>query len=201
MKVKWIDMGAPKFSVKAKEYKVTDLPYTKVEASAFVRDENEKEIRKRIEKVIETEAPISEWLLIKRVINSFGIMKAGIHVRNKMFKILDNMELKTSDDYDKQIYWRNDQREARYKTYRIAKQEEAIRDITQVPTCEIASAVYAICQEKNESYSYDELARLTAQLLGYTRMGSNVKLAMKRGIAYAVSEYPLQKNGSNYSLK
>lgn len=198
MKVKWIDVGEPEINIREEIYKVTSLPITQMDANSFLKDGNEKEIMKRIEAVIDCEAPITEWLLIKRVINSFGIMKAGIHVRKKMFNILDNMNLNSSEEYDQKIYWRSSQRPKRYKAYRLPnKSEEAARDVTNIPVTEISNVVYQVLIEE-ENLDYKELMRLSALRLGYTRMGTNVKLNMKRAITMAEERYPIEKKGNIY---
>ena len=134
MKVKWIDAGMPEIIIKEELYEVTDLPLTRIDSSSFLKDRNENEIKKRIKRIIEQEAPITEWLLIKRLINSFGIQKAGTHIRKKMFDILDDMELNKNEEYDKTIYWKDSQRPTRYKRYRLpGGNEESARDVNNVP--------------------------------------------------------------------
>ncbi len=198
MKVKWIDIGKPDIIIKEEVYEVTSLDFTRVNVNDFLKEGNEEEIISRIRKVIDTEAPITEWLLIKRVINSFNIQKAGIHIRKKMFDILDQIDLNINEEYDMTIYWKDTQRIARYKTYRVpGYNEESIRDVTNVPIIEISNVVYKVLQEEG-NLIFDDLARLTALKLGYTRMGSNVKKATKRGIEMALERYPIEKSGNFY---
>ena len=198
MKVNWIDIGKIDIVIKEKTYEVTKLPITKVDSNSFLKEGNEKEIEARILDVIEIEAPITEWLLIKRVINSFGVYKAGIHVRKKMFDILDGMDLKSTEEYDNKIYWKESIRPSRYKTFRVpGRSEESARDITNIAVSELSNCVYQVLVEEGE-LEYEELARLTALRLGYTRMGSNVRLGMKRAIEMAVDRYPIKKQGNIY---
>lgn len=198
MKVKWIDAGMPEIIIKEELYEVTDLPLTHVDSNSFLKDRNENEIKKRIEEIIEQEAPITEWLLIKRLINSFGILKAGTHIRKKMFDILDGMELNKSEEYDKTIYWKQTQRPTRYKRFRLpGSDEESARDVTNIPIIEISNAVYKVLVDEG-SLKYDDLARLTALKLRYTRMGSNVKQSIKRAINMATKRYPIQVKDNIY---
>lgn len=200
--MKWIDVKEPtkKRNVKKAVYEVAQLPQTEIDSNQFLKAENTKEIKKRILQVIEVEAPITEWLLIKRVINSFGIWKAGTNIRTKMFSILDTMHLNDMEDYDMHIYWRNDQIPKKYYTFRLfGDEEEACRDIINVPTIEISNAIYFILNEEGPM-DYETLTRTTAAMLGYTRMGSNVVSQMKRGVKQAVKRFHLDEYGGTYSI-
>ncbi len=199
--VKWIKLDTKNIGdrpIQKEVYHVTKLPITRMESNRFLEMPNENEIAERILKVIDEEAPITEWLLIKRVINSFGIQKAGVHIRTKMFDVLDNMNLKKIEEYDMPIYWRTSQIPANYKSYRVfSNDEESHRDITNVPICEIANAVADTLKE-NKQMDYESLVRESANKLGYTRLGKNVIVAMKRAVQQACEKYPVKKEGSIY---
>ena len=200
-KVKWIKVEVQdprERKIKAQPYAVTKLPVTRTTSKLFLEMPNDEEIKKRIVAVIKEEAPITEWLLIKRVINSFGIQKAGVHIRTKMFDVLDNMKLKIEEEYDQQIYWRSSQVPQNYRIYRtFTNDDESHRDVTNVPIIEISNAI-AETLEENERMDYESLVRETACKLGYTRLGKNVTQAMKRGVQMACERYPIKKDGSNY---
>ena len=138
--------------------------------------------------VIEEEAPVTEWLLIKRVINSFNIWKAGSSIRTYMERILSGMDLDKTLDDDAVIYWKVVQDPASYSLYRLFGRDElACRDALQVPAAEFANAMLAVLK-KQSVMTADELKRETAQLMGYTRMGSNVSdkvnQALKLNVKY-----------------
>ena len=82
----------------SKTYAISDLPFTSVSSDELLSGELNAEIEKRIKAVIRDEAPIHEWLLIKRVINSFDLYKAGSRIKTHMDAILKEMKLNALTD-------------------------------------------------------------------------------------------------------
>jgi hypothetical protein len=178
-------------------YSAADLPYTAVTSEEFLDGSLTAEIKKRIKAVIQEEAPVCEWLLIKRVINSFGIYKAGARIKPEMEAILSMMKLNVQTDKTGRVYWKSTQSPEKYSGFRLfGDYDLTCRDVQYVPDAEIANAAAYICAGK--TLSYDDLARQTAALLGYTRMGSNVVQGMKRGIAYAVKTKRISSKSGQY---
>ena len=182
-----------------KIYAAADLPFTAVTSDEFLSGELTAEIRKRIQAVIKEEAPVTEWLLIKRVINSFGIYKAGARIRPEMEAILAGMKLNVQTDQTGRVYWKARQNPATWNEYRLfGDYDLTCRDVQLLPDAEIANAAAAVAAK--QSLEYSELARQTAELLGYTRMGSNVTAGMKRGIDLALKTRRISKKGRMYSI-
>lgn len=166
-------------------YEICDLPFTSVTSEELLSGEFDTEIRKRIKAVVAREAPICEWLLIKRVINSFDLYKAGARIKAHMDEILHSMKLNVIADQSGPVYWKTAMKPVSYSTYRLfGAYDLTCRDVLYVPDVEIANAAAFVASK--EGLDYENLARKTAALLGYTRMGTNVSAGMKRGIAYAV---------------
>lgn len=186
-------------AIKESVYIVADLPFTACSSADFLAGAEDQEIRRRIRTVIKTEAPITEWLLIKRVINSFDIWKAGSNIRTMMISILADMNLHSSVEYDTVIFWKRTQNPASYSEYRLfGKDDLSCRDVTNVPVPEIANAMAAVLK-KNGSMEYEELARAAAELLGYSRMGSNVREAMQHAAEYGTETRKFRRRGSVYT--
>ena len=187
--------------IKESIYTVTDLPYTPCSLNDFLQGKEDDEIRRRIRAVIKKEAPITEWLLIKRVINSFDIWKAGSNVRTLMISILSDMNLNTAVEYGTITFWKPLQNPKSYYEYRLFGNDDlTCRDVTQVPIAEIANAMTAVLKA-NGSMEYEELAKETSSLLGYSRMGSNVKEAMKQAAEYGSEIKRFRRKGTTYTAK
>ena len=86
-------------------YEAADLPVTKIDSQNFTELVSIPDVKKRVKAVISTEAPITEWLLIKRVINSFQVYKSGSKIRPFMTQILKDMKLKVTEDETGNVYW------------------------------------------------------------------------------------------------
>lgn len=187
--------------MKKKTYQVADLPFTAVSSRDFVKEPPAEEIRKRIRQVIRKEAPITEWLLIKRVINSFDIWKAGSSVQAYMKDILDSMDLPRTAEHTGPVYWKKQDDAVSYADYRVfGKDDLACRDVMQVPTAEMANAMAAVLAAK-EPLAYKQLVRETAALMGYTRMGTNVRSCMDYAVQYGVKKKIIKEKKDGYVLK
>ncbi|MBR4162375.1 MAG: DUF3320 domain-containing protein [Solobacterium sp.] len=188
-------------SFKKKIYQVTDLPFTSVSSKDFLENPPVAEIKKRIQTVIKKEAPITEWLLIKRVINSFDIWRSGSSIKELMTDVLLSMPLAKTAEHNDSVYWKKQSDPASYNEYRIFGNDDlSCRDVMQVPEAELANALCAVLSEKG-SLPYDELTRETAALMGYTKMGSNVKACMDNAVKYSVKHKKIQKKKELYALK
>ena len=168
--------------MKKKTYQVADLPFTAVSSRDFVKEPPAEEIRKRIRQVIRKEAPITEWLLIKRVINSFDIWKAGSSVQVCMKDILDSMDLPRTAEYTGPVYWKKQEDAGSYADYRLfGKDDLACRDVMQVPTAEMANAVAAVLAAEG-ILPYDQLVKKTAETTGYSRMVSHLSACVGQAV-------------------
>lgn len=179
-------------------YEICDLPFTSLSSDQLLSGEYDDEIARRIKAVIAAESPVTEWLLIKRVINSFDLYKAGARIKAHMDEILGRMKLNAVNDQSGTVYWKPRQKPDSYNIYRLfGSYDLTCRDVLYVPDIEIANAAAFIASKQR--LAYEDLARQTAALLGYTRMGSNVSAGMKRGITCAVKTKRIAVKGGKYT--
>ena len=142
-------------------------------------------IRKKLETVVAKEAPVAKSILVRRVVQSYGITRAGSRITAYLDKMIDGMGLKTHQQDDMTFYWAPEQDPETYFTYRPAPSEEDRRDIKEVPVQEAAGAVCQVLEDQI-SLSQDDLIRESAKLLGYTRLGTSVTYLFSNAIRYAV---------------
>ncbi len=128
-------------------------------------------LREVILSVIETEAPIYEQLLNRRVTQTCGISRAGARIQGYLVSVYSSMGLKSTTDSGGRLYWRQDQSPEEYREIRAGGDER--REIEQIPDCELEGAVRAILALE-VGLPRDDLIREAAKLLGFSRLGSNV---------------------------
>ena len=180
-------------------YEAADLPVTKIDSQNFTELVSIPDVKKRVKAVISTEAPITEWLLIKRVINSFQVYKSGSKIRPFMTQVLKDMKLKVTVDETGNVYWSAKTNPKNYNKVRVfGSYEETCRDVTQVPTVEIANALQYVLRD--EAMEEDVMIRTAAQLLGCTRIGANVREGMQRGLRLALKEKKIRRGKGVCSL-
>lgn len=154
-------------------------------------------IQSRIEAVLAVEAPISETLLTRRVLQSFGISRAGSRIQARMDEIYRRMRLKKTIHNGVVVFWNNEQDPNTYVGCRYSGSE--IRDIRDVPVQEIANAICAVLHEQI-SMGSDDLVREAAKKTGYTRIGSNVANSLQSAIRYAENQKYIELSSNDRYL-
>ena len=171
----------------AKVYSATWLADGYLSPDDFLHPYYVGTIRKSILKVLQTEAPVSEGVLIRRVVQSYGIARSGSRIQGHMTALLSSMRLRTTTQGDQKIYWNSDQDPKTYTGFRASGDGDNRRDAKDVPVEEAANAVCYVLYDQ-VSMSHDDLVRESANLLNYTRMGSNVVAIFGAAIRYAQRE-------------
>ena len=181
-------------------YAPAKLKQAEVAAEDFLLPRYTAGIRKKIETVIAAEAPISKGLLVRRVVQSYGITRAGSRIQSHMDGILKGMSLLTTTLDDQVFYWRADQDPAAYPIFRVSDSEETRRDPKDIPVQEAANAVTQVLADQISMVS-DDLIRESAKLLGFSRLGTAVTPLMTTAITYAAAKGTIAtgQNG-NYVL-
>ena len=165
-------------------YTAAVLPVKFLSAEEFTEPKQVRNIQKKIEMVIKTEAPVSVPMLTRRVVQSFGISRAGSRIQGHMDTILRQMDLKMTQQEDITFCWKQNQDPDAFVGFRVSGDGDCKRDVRDVPVQEVANAIYTVLYEQI-SMGQNDLLRETANKLGYTRLGNNVLSALACGIAYA----------------
>lgn len=165
-------------------YRATVLPGRYVSPEDFITPRYDREIADAVNAVLENEAPICETLLMRRVVQSFGIARSGSRIQEKMLRLFTRMNRPYTKQAGVKVYWRNDQDPEAYACFRVSGEGENKRDAKEVPLEEASNAICYVLREQI-SLSEDDLIREGAKQLGYTRMGNVVISLMRGGIAKA----------------
>ncbi len=176
--------AAPAVVKSAPIYKAATVPVKFLSADWFVEPQYIRDIQSKITLVINAEAPVSQATLIRRVVQSYGIARAGSRIQGHMGTILRKMNPKATKQEDAVFYWKQEQNPDAYVGFRVSGEGENRRDVRDVPVQEVANAIYAVLYEQ-VSMAQEDLLRETAKKLGYTRLGGNVLSQLALGIQYA----------------
>lgn len=173
------------------EYVPASLKTVNYPADAFFLPENRSLILKQINEVMNCEAPISKSLLCKRVLSAWGITRLVQKIETYFDSLLDECNYYKSKHEDISFFWTNENNYREYTIYRTNSK----RDAVDLPPEEIANGMKKILAE-DISLPIADLSRLTAQLFGFARSGSNVDAAMSRGLKVAIDKgYMKEENG------
>jgi len=172
------------------DYKVTPLKFSGVIAEEFTLPNWEGLIMRQITEVMDCEAPISRDQLCKRVLSMWGISRVGSRIDYHFSRLFSRMNLKSTGEGIVRYYWREDQDPETHLNYRVF-----IANAADISPEEISVAVKEVL-ESQISLSVDDLVRETAKLFGFSRLGSVVEPAMRRGIVKAIQRgFAKEENG------
>jgi hypothetical protein len=160
-------------------------------ADAFLEPGNAREIQKRIRAVAAGEAPVSAGVLTKRVVQSFGIARAGSRIQAHMQQLLQKVNLPTTVQEDQVFYWNKEQNPAEYPLYRVG----GGRDVREIPLEELANAACAVLREQI-SMAREDLLRETGKKLGLTRLGGNATAWLEASVDYAMAHNLLTQDAA-----
>jgi len=167
-------------------YMAAGLPSQAISAEEYILPEYTTHIATRFQMALQLEAPISEALLIRRVLQSCGIARAGNRIQARSIAVLRNIRAKFTEHDGQKIYWNDDQDPSAYRGFRATGEGENKREAKDAPVQEIANAICAVLEEQI-GLPKEDLIRETAKKLGYARTGPLVVTAVDRGITYATA--------------
>ena len=117
--------------------------------------------------IIDTEAPITSDLLYKRIVRAYGLTRVSPRLQTVVDHTLRlTNAISTPNGESGRTYWSDTVRPEGYDRYRTGSR----RDFADVPLVEVENAMLYVI-EQQISLNLDDLKRLTAYQLGYTRKG------------------------------
>jgi hypothetical protein len=157
------------------------------------------ELAKVVEQVLAAEAPIHVELLARRVAAYFGVGRVTPRIVEQIRSVLDGRG-QIGDEPD--VVWRADQDPASVQSVRVAGNNAvAVRDITEIPLSEVASAARLVV-ERASGLSSADLVRDCARLLGFARITEKVTGRVARGVELAATrELIAIENGRAHLLQ
>ena len=170
----------------ASAYQVAALKPLTLQPDEFLLPKYKTSIQSRIRKVMAAEAPISENLLIRRVLQSYGISRSGSRIHARMNEIFHSMGLSSTQTDAQRFYWNPEQDPEQYNLFRAGTSEDTKRDAKDIPIQEAANAVCFVLYEQG-GLSREDLVREAARVMGYTRTGSVVTPLFEAAIFHCVN--------------
>ena len=184
---------APKLTDSAsrpyKNTKITPLG----SSEEFYLPENAEKIKNLTEKIISVEAPVSRKLLMKKVLNAWGITRGGSKVEVIFADVIKSIPKNITADEDRVFIWTKEQDPETYSIYRVEDEDTENRDIDEIVSEEIRNAVKEVlCQQI--SLSESDLIKETAKKFGYSRIGGVIEKTIGFAIEKEVQAGRLKKS-------
>ena len=182
-------------NTRQKQYVTAMLDQTKLkfnEESTVLR----QRVTERISRLLDKEQPIMNTLVYKRMAEYLGLTRAGQRVQEYLDVILMAHAYRDPrSDKDGDIYWKSASDADGYDSYRTGGN----RDANDIPVIEAANAVVDIIQQ-NISVPMDELKRVTALQLGFTRRGAKVDALTERAVRLLLREQRIIDNSGMLTI-
>jgi very-short-patch-repair endonuclease len=186
-----VDIPSPTEGIEYyKPYQISVLIPSPYGSEEFFYPGHRRIILNQIKEIMDAEAPISKSLLCKRVLAAWGISRLGQRLDSYINELLLSSDFYVSDSDNLAFYWLNEEQYLQYDLFRTG-----LRDAVDLPPEEVANAMKYVLTDEI-SLPTTDLSRLSAQLLGFARGGSNVDAAMHRGLVKAIDKgYLKVENG------
>lgn len=173
-------MRFPFYSDGIMTYQTCMLETTAMDAKTFIAGDRE-EMARRFRSVIETEGPIVDDLLQKRVLHSYGLAKRGNRIQPVLDEVMDSLHAKatiqiSADGKEHRVFWPDSMEAASFHDCRIPSG----RDITEIPVVEIANLMESLGVRPKQ-----KLFDACAKELGFKKKGSNIRKTF--ALAYRLS--------------
>ena len=156
-------------------------------------------VRKQVAILINTEQPITNNLIYKRIVKAWGLTRVTPRIQGLVDNILGIFYTEDNDEEETKqkvrTYWADEQAPSGYTYYRQANG----RDVLDIPLIEIKNAMlYTI--EQQISVPREECKRLTSQVLGYSHFGKKIEQATEQALVNLLEEKKLLSNDDMVSL-
>jgi len=174
-------------------YRIAEVPEGRREPDDIYAERHRDELKELLHAVLRVEAPVSLSVLARRILPFYGLKRATTRVEERLRSVLGR-SAKIADE----IVWRLEQDPATYAEVRLAP-SEARREAPEVPLEEVANAAISILRA-SVALDHDELVKLTARTLGFTRTGERVAEHMASGIASLVKRGGARRDGEKVVL-
>lgn len=160
------------------------MPVKGASPELFMEPRSRRKVMEQISEVLEKESPVSKTLLYRRVLDAWGISRAGSRLAAHLDSLMHEMNILQSVHGKRTFLWWGSQHPEHYAEYRLPANDAEKREAEDLPPQEVAAAVHALLQ-RQLSLPRSEAVREVARMLGYGRLGSKVEEVMREGVEEA----------------
>ncbi len=180
--------------VEKRKYLKASLDQISLTAETFSSGSADEEIKRRIEEIIAQEAPVMKEILVKRLINSLSLYKAGAIIAEHIDALLSQMDL---DEEDEVFYSGRD-----ISFFRPSNEDENnFRYSYQIPPVEAENAIIYIYENNgNKCMKKKDVLVSFSSLMGYQRKGSEVRSLFEKAFVKLRKDGRIISRSSGFSL-
>lgn len=152
------------------EYRVFEKDLSQITIDNFYDRQTKKLIKEAISEIVQVEGPISQPALIRTLINSTGLGRAGKNISEHLDKLVATADVKITRQSGVRFLWNHGSNPADYYTFRFQEQ----RNTEDICKYELKNAVCCLLQE-NGPMTKEEITKAMVSLLGYSRSSHRIE--------------------------
>ena len=152
------------------EYRVFEKDLSQITIDNFYDRQTKKLIKEAISEIVQVEGPISQPALIRTLINSTGLGRAGKNISEHLDKLVATADVKITRQSGVRFLWYHGSNPADYHTFRFQEQ----RNTEDICKYELKNAVCCLLQE-NGPMTKEEITKAMVSLLGYSRSSHRIE--------------------------
>lgn len=152
------------------EYRVFEKDLSQITIDNFYDRQTKKLIKEAISEIVQVEGPISQPALIRTLINSTGLGRAGKNISEHLDKLVTTADVKITRQSGVRFLWNHGSNPADYHTFRFREQ----RNTEDICKYELKNAVCCLLQE-NGPMTKEEITKAMVNLLGYSRSSHRIE--------------------------
>ena len=152
------------------EYRVFEKDLSQITIDNFYDRQTKKLIKEAISEIVQVEGPISQPALIRTLINSTGLGRAGKNISEHLDKLVATADVKITRQSGVRFLWNHGSNPADYHTFRFQEQ----RNTEDICKYELKNAVCCLLQE-NGPMTKEEITKAMVSLLGYSRSSHRIE--------------------------
>ncbi len=166
-----------------RQYKTANIKAENVSSDYLFDENNAESITARLTSIVEKEEPISKEFLIKRCLNSYGIMRSGVNINARMEQLAAGLDC-PSETLDGTVFYRADDDCLDCGFYRSASLVK--REPSDISPYEAVAAMCAVLDEKPVMYPGDLIKEASVRL-GYGKLNSALADRLAFSLDYGVA--------------
>jgi REase_MTES_1575/Protein of unknown function (DUF3320)/AAA domain len=135
-----------------------------------------------VEKIVDAEGPIHQDEVSRRVAEAFGKERAGARISSISVKALRRAKQHSDHLRDQDEFWFTLAQQKSPPVRNRSEEQGPTLKAENISLMEIGAAI-SIAREDNAGGSDDELVRSAAQLLGFRRVGPELRMRLRSGLS------------------
>ena len=155
-------------------------------------------LRQKLAQVVAAEAPVSEEVLLRRVLQSLGVQRAGARLQKRLSELAKTLNAQKTTQGGRVFYWRRDSAPEAYRLLRTPKPGTR-RDPAELCPYEMANAAVLALQSEGP-LPEEALLRAMARLLGCQRLGAAMANAAREGVQCALLQGRIREQDGQFCL-